>query len=194
MGGRRWCGPEEGPGPGPAWGSARWLAQMPSLLVPRGSSLLLHGHDFFVLLSSALWSDEGHREALKEEERKSKEKHIFWPELHQIIDGEYVLLGEGKSSGLRVLFFLDNKGEARKHGGLDAGHVRSLQHPALRDWLGWPRGEFLVNFSLSYTNSEGSVAGVGGAGEGGRRFLLALCRSLSPSNLLSSLNNYPSPS
>ena len=45
--------------------------------MPQGRSLLPHGHNLSVFLSSAMWPDKGYSEALKEEERKAGRCTLF---------------------------------------------------------------------------------------------------------------------
>lgn len=109
------------------------------LLVLRESSLLLRGHDFFVFLSSAVWLIKTAERPPRRKRGKAGRTH-FWPELHQIVEQESALPGEGKAYCLWVLLFLDNRARPGKHGRLNAGHVRSLQHPTRRDRLGGSEG------------------------------------------------------
>lgn len=42
-----------------------------------------------VFWKSAMWLGKEYSEALKEEERKGREIHIFWPECHQIVESTF---------------------------------------------------------------------------------------------------------
>lgn len=72
--------------------------------MPQGRSLFPHGHNLSVFQNSAMWLDKDYSEALKEEESRGREIHIFLDRVPSD-SRELILPGGHKAHSVPVISF-----------------------------------------------------------------------------------------